>query len=126
MALSLLMFGSMAVGALSNTVNDSFANVEEACKALNESKEKLQQMTDNWQKTIGTEIDADLKLKNFHQDLIAQGQMTVAAAAGLKETFKLKRNAEIFSFALTIFLITLTLLFKYFKIFPRIWNYFYN
>jgi hypothetical protein len=120
----LLMIGSMAVGALSNTVNDSFANVEETCKALNDAKEKLKKMTDQWQSTIGTEMDADLKLKNFHQDLIAQGQMTVATSAGLKESFRLKRNTEMISFAITIFLITLTLLFKYFNIFPRIWNYF--
>jgi hypothetical protein len=126
MAEAILMFGGMIAGGLVNTVNDSFANVEDTCRALNDAQQKLSDMTNKWKNILTTEAKASAQLESFHESITTQGQMIAATSVGLKETFRQKKEASILGFSIAIFIMTLSLLFKYFNVFPNIWNYIVN
>ena len=126
MAEAILMIGGMVAGGLVNTLNDSFANVEDTCKALSSAKEELSNMTNNWKKILTTEAKATAQLESFHESITTQGQMIAATSIGLKETFKQKKEASILGFSVAIFIMILSLLFKYFNVIPNIWNLIVN
>ena len=126
MALAALMMGGMVAGALVNTLNDSFANVEDTCKAVNNAKDKLSTMTSQWKNILNSETKASLQLESFHEAITSQGQMIAAASVGLKETFKQKKQAYLLGFSVTIFIMIFVLLLKYFNVIPNIWNYIFN
>ena len=119
-----LMIGGMFAGAAVNTLNDSFANVEDTCKQVTEAQTKLDDMKTKWQSIMSDEAKAEVKLKAWQDAIQTQGEAIANASVGLRETFKVKKESAILGFSVFIFITILSLLLKYFKVFHNIWDFF--
>ena len=118
----ILMIGGMIAGAATNTLNNSFAGVEDACSALDEANEQLSQMEDSWNSIIEDADNVELGFQNFIDAQVNHGQAVAGTTEILKNQFKVTTTANIIGFCVALFSVILGLLFKYFRIFPRIWN----
>ena len=111
-----LMIGGMIAGAVTSSVNDSFANVESTCKSLETAKKHLASMTAEWKSTIATEKAADEKLNNFKESLIEQAQMISGTSKQMKQAYNDKKKADLIGFAVTFFLLIIILVIKRLKL----------
>ena len=118
----ILMMGGMVAGAATNTLNNSFGGVEDACSALDEANKQLSQMEDTWNSIIQSEEEVELGFRNFIDAQVNHGQAIAGTTEILKNQFKVTTTANIIGFCVALFCVILGLLFKYFRIFPRIWN----
>lgn len=121
--LGIFMMIGMFAGAASSTINDSYSNVIDTCQALNNIESKQKELDKFWTTTTSDVMGDVSTLKNFTDGLQNHAVQTGIATIMLKETFKSKKNAQIIGLSVFTFILILGLLFKYFKIFPNIWNY---
>ena len=119
-----LMIAGMFAGAAVNTVNDSFANVEDTCRQVTEAQTKLDDMKSNWNSIMSQVGDAEAQLGAWQNAIETQGEAIANASIGLRETFKQKKESAILGFSVFLFITILSLLLKYFKVFHNIWDFF--
>ena len=117
-----MMIGMIA-GSVSSTVNDSYSNVIDTCQALNNIEDKQKDLDKFWNgvtSKINLETDT---LKQFTNGLQNHAVQTGIATVMLKETFKKKKQSQLIGLSVFTFILVLSLLFKYFNVFPNIWNF---
>tara|TARA_B100001093_G_C26051757_1_gene686622 strand:- start:29 stop:415 length:387 start_codon:yes stop_codon:yes gene_type:complete len=118
----ILMMGGMVAGAVTNTLNNSFAGVEDACSALDQANKHLSQMEDSWSGILESQEEIAENFQMFIDAQVDHGQAMAGTTEILKNQFKVTTTANIIGFCVALFSVILGLLFKYFRIFPRIWN----
>ena len=116
----------MFAGAAVNTLNDSFANVEDTCKQVTEAQNRLDKMQGKWNLIINDVSKAETQLEQWQNEIETQGEAIANASIGLRETFKQKKESAILGFSVFIFITILSLLLKYFKVFHNIWDFLQN
>jgi septal ring factor EnvC (AmiA/AmiB activator) len=119
-----LMVAGMVAGAAVNTLNDSFANVEDTCRQVTQANDKLTEMQDKWKSIFNDIGSAEAQLKAWQDAIETQGEAIANASIGLRETFKQKKESAILGFSVFLFITILSLLLKYFKVFHNIWDFF--
>jgi hypothetical protein len=116
------MMASMVVGAATTGLNNSFGNVEASCVAKNKAKEHFNEMKTKMEKITFEEEKLQDKITDFNTNLKQLAQLNAAGTAAIKATYKEKKMYMIVGFSVTIFLMILLLLLKYFDIPQRLWN----
>jgi hypothetical protein len=117
-----MMIGMIA-GSVSSTVNDSYSNVIDTCQALNNIEDKQKNLDAFWKDTTG-KVNLDTNaLNEFTNGLQNHAVQTGIATVMLKETFKKKKESQLIGLSVFTFILVLSLLFKYFNVFPNIWNF---
>lgn len=118
-----MMMIGMIAGGVSSTVNDSFSNVIDACQAKKNAQEKLDDLNKFWKSNLENFSADDAKLNEFKNGLQNSAVQTGILTVMLKKTFQKKKEAQIIGLSVFTFILILTLLLKYFKVIPNIWNY---
>lgn len=117
-----MMIGMIA-GSVSSTVNDSYSNVIDTCQALNNIEDKQKDLDKFWT-GVTSKINLDTNaLNEFTNGLQNHAVQTGIATVMLKETFKKKKQSQLIGLSVFTFILVLSLLFKYFNVFPNIWNF---
>ena len=70
-----LMIAGMVAGATVNTLNDSFANVEDTCRQVTKANDKLTKMQDKWQSIFNNIGSAEAQLENWQGQIETQGEV---------------------------------------------------
>lgn len=111
-----MMIGMFA-GAVSSTISDSFSNVEDACTARNNAKKQLDKFNDFTKKTLADTSKLELDIKTFDNHIQNINATTGVQTIVLKEAFKKKKMATLLGLSVFTFILVLSLLLKYFKVF---------
>jgi hypothetical protein len=117
-----MMIGMIA-GSVSSTINDSYSNVIDTCQALNNIEDKQKDLDKFWA-GVTSKINFNTNaLNEFTNGLQNHAVQTGIATVMLKETFKIKKQSQLIGLSVFTFILVLSLLFKYFNVFPNIWNF---
>lgn len=124
------MMGSMVIsalaGAASTGLNNSFGNVESACKAKKDAQDNLDKMKAKWDTLFAGEEALKDKIDNYKTDITEQARLTIAATRALKATYQETKKWKIIGLCVSIFMMIFFLLLKYFKIYERVWDLIMN
>lgn len=120
------MMAGMIAGGISQSIDDSYANVVDTCNALNNANEQLDKLKADWQHVFLKEAQAEVNLKNFMQGLENQVSQIGVTTLMMKETFKQKKLSVLIALSVSTFVIVLFLLLKYFKVFDKMWDFVMN
>ena len=126
MFFSAAMMAGMIAGGISQSIDDSYANVVDTCNALNNANEQLDKLKADWQHVFLKEAQAEVNLKNFMQGLENQVSQIGVTTLMMKETFKQKKLSVLIALSVSTFVIVLFLLLKYFKVFDKMWDFVMN
>jgi uncharacterized protein YpuA (DUF1002 family) len=63
------MMAGMIAGGVSQSIDDSYANVVDTCNAINNANEQLDKLKNDWQKVFTEETKAEESLEYFMQGL---------------------------------------------------------
>ena len=124
--LSMAMLFGMGAGIFTNTLVDTTKDISTTCNDLNDAKSKFTQVQNDYNKLIR---EGD-KIKDY----IGQYQLSLAQhkaqmqtlTKSAKKAFQLKRTSQIISFSVFIWVLIMTLLFKYFKIWDLVLSIFFG
>ena len=115
-----LIAGAFQAGQQATELNNNCSDLEDATTKYNTTKEK-------WGNLVSDiEIDFDRisnKQISFAKKMNSEYQLYSEKLTAYKETFKKQQWEKEILFAIFIFCIIITLLFKYFKVFPTLWAY---
>lgn len=119
-----MLFG-MGAGIFTNTFVDTTKDISTTCNDLNDAKDKFKQVQADYDKLI-TEGDKIKDNIGQYQLSLAQhkAQMQILTKSA-KKAFQLKRTSQIISFSVFIWVLIMTLLFKYFKIWDLVLSIFF-
>jgi predicted PurR-regulated permease PerM len=120
------MMAGMIAGGISQSIDDSYANVVDTCNALNNANEQLDKLKTDWQKVFSKEEKETVNLENFMQGLENQVSQIGVTTLMMKETFKQKKLSVLIALSISTFVIVLFLLLKYFKVFDKMWDFVMN
>lgn len=120
------MMAGMIAGGVSQSIDDSYANVVDTCNALNNANEQLDKLKTDWQKVFSKEEKETVNLENFMQGLENQVSQIGVTTLMMKETFKQKKLSVLIALSVSTFVIVLFLLLKYFKVFDKMWDFVMN
>lgn len=120
------MIAGMIAGGISQSIDDSYANVVDTCNALNNANEQLDKLKNDWQKVFTEETKAEESLEYFMQGLENQVSQIGVTTLMMKETFKQKKLSVLIALSVSTFVIVLFLLLKYFKVFDKMWDFVMN
>jgi len=123
---SAAMMAGMIAGGISQSIDDSYANVVDTCNALNNANEQLEKLKNDWQKVFSEEAKAEESLEYFMQGLENQVSQIGVTTLMMKETFKQKKLSVLIALSVSTFVIVLFLLLKYFKVFDKMWDFVMN
>ena len=115
-----LIAGAFQAGQQATELNNNCSDLEDATTKYNTTKEK-------WGNLVSDiEIDFDTissEQISFAKKMNSEYQLYSEKLTAYKETFKKQQWEKEILFAIFIFCIIITLLFKYFKVFPTLWAY---
>jgi hypothetical protein len=120
------MMAGMIAGGVSQSIDDSYANVVDTCNAINNANEQLDKLKNDWQKVFTEETKAEESLEYFMQGLENQVSQIGVTTLMMKETFKQKKLSVLIALSVSTFVIVLFLLLKYFKVFDKMWDFVMN
>lgn len=120
------MMAGMIAGGVSQSIDDSYANVVDTCNAINNANEQLNKLKNDWQKVFTEETKAEESLEYFMQGLENQVSQIGVTTLMMKETFKQKKLSVLIALSVSTFVIVLFLLLKYFKVFDKMWDFVMN
>lgn len=120
------MIAGVIAGGISQSIDDSYANVVDTCNALNNANEQLDKLKNDWQKVFTEETKAEESLEYFMQGLENQVSQIGVTTLMMKETFKQKKLSVLIALSVSTFVIVLFLLLKYFKVFDKMWDFVMN
>lgn len=120
-----MMIGTVA-GGLVKTVNGSLGDVEDTCKAIKAAEKNQELLDQNWGKIFSAEYKIQDKIEEFNNNLASHGVILASLSKVQNQQQHKKLVSTLISCSIVLFSLILGLLFKYFRIFPRIWNYIVN
>lgn len=120
-----MMIGGFA-SSMIKTINSSLGDVEDTCKAIQVAAENQEKLTQKWGNIFSQETQIQNQIKEFNDDM-ASHSVILASLSKVQNQQQHKNLVNTFiSCSIVLFCLILGLLFKYFKIIPRIWNYIVN
>lgn len=124
------MMGSMVIsaiaGAATTGLNNSFGNVESACKAKKDAQENFDKMKKKWDGIVIGQDNLEENINIYKNDITEQARLTAAATLALKATYQETKKWKVIGLCVSIFMMIFFLLLKYFKVYERIWDLIMN
>ena len=115
-----IIAGGIQAGQQAGQLNDACSDLEDATNKYNATKDEWGNLVSdielNFQKMLSRDADFATQLNNEYQ--LYSEKLTA-----YKNVFKQQQWEKDILFAIFIFCIIITLLFKYFKVFPTLWAY---
>lgn len=123
MALAAAMMIGTVAGGLVKTVNGSLGDVEDTCKAIKVAEENQDALNKKWGKIFTNELNIQHQIEEFNNNLASHGVILASLSKVQNQQQQKKLVSTLISCSIVLFSLILGLLFKYFRIFPMIWNY---
>jgi len=115
-----MIFGPIAAGGVqagfdADNIKNACNSLDQARKNLQQTKDEISKFTKDFQKLQVDQVGLTEKLRQNFADYSSKLKI-------YKDLFRQQQNSKDIVFAIFIFCLILTLLFKYFKIIPSIYN----
>jgi len=115
-----MIFGPIAAGGVqagfdADNIKNACNSLDQARKNLQQTKDEISKFTKDFQKLQVNQAGLTAKLRHNFADYSSKLKI-------YKDLFRQQQNSKDIMFATFIFCLVLTLLFKYFKIIPSIYN----
>ena len=123
MAMAALMMIGIVAGGIVKSVNGSLGDVEDTCKAIKAAEKNQDALDKKWGKIFTDESEIQHKIEEFNNNLASHGVILASLSKVQNQQQHKKLVSTLISCSIVLFSLILALLFKYFRIFPRIWNY---
>ena len=124
MPIGTILFGSMIAGGIGSAFNsNSAAAIKNACDSWYTTEQQYKKTLQDWQDVIKNESLLIYQAKKIGQDLVLSSVTYKNSLNNLKDKYKQQETSYIIGLAIFIFIVLLSLLFKYFNVIPSIWNY---
>ncbi len=120
------MFTAMAVGITVNTAFDTGSDVSNSCDDLNKAKDAFNDVKKKYEALIKDAFATQINIDNYKISLATHRDTMKSLTKTAKKAFQVKRTAQIISFSVFIWVLVMTLLFKYFKIFDLVLGIFFG
>lgn len=125
-AIGYIMFGGAILGGATQGVLDAYKGISDACNNLDQATNDYQSTKEAWKSVFQDGITNETDVTTLNQNLNTEYANYKTALKAQVDSFKKKQFIINIFNGLFIFVIILTLLFKYFKIYDKIWNLFTN
>ena len=116
------MIGIFA-GGMIKSINGSLGDVEDTCKAIKAAKKNQALLDQRWGKIFTKELNIQHDIEEFNNNLASHGVILASLSKVQNQQQQKKLVSTLISCSIVLFSLILALLFKYFRIFPMIWNY---
>ncbi len=124
MPLGTILFGSMVAGGVASAFNSNSASaIRTSCDNWDQYEQQYKETLNGWNTVINKEYQNITAARNLGISLSFQAIQYKNALNNLKDKYKQQETSYIIGLAIFIFVVILSLLFKYFNVIPSIWNY---
>lgn len=124
MPIGALLFGSMIAGGIGSAFNSNSAGaIKNACDNWSKAEEQYKKTLQDWQDVIKDQSLLIFQAKQIGKDLVLSSITYKNSLNNLKDKYKQQETSYIIGLAIFIFVVLISLLFKYFNVIPLIWNY---
>lgn len=121
------LFALMVAGGVTSAlINNSSGEIENSCKNYNDAIKNYQEETKKWTGRVqqaGRDIQ---KIKDANSTLASNISDYKIQLNYLRNHFRQKFNINLIGLSIFVFIMILSLLIKYFKVIPNIWNFIVN
>ena len=124
--LSMAMLFGMGAGIFTNTLVDTTKDISTTCNDLNDAKSKFTQVQNDYNKLIREGDKIEDYIGQYQLSLAQHKAQMQTLTKSAKKAFQLKRTSQIISFSVFIWVLIMTLLFKYFKIWDLVLSIFFG
>jgi len=125
--LGTFMLISMFVGGVGGAIkNNTSGQINKACSDWSSSQEIYNKTTKDWTDILNKQNIAKDEMQSIGEGLRNMYVNNVAAKKQLVDVFKLQEFITIVILCIFIFVMILMYLLKYFGIYSKIWNIFFN
>lgn len=124
MPLGAILFGSMVAGGVASAFSSNSASaISTACDNWDQYEKQYKETLSNWNDIIKGEYTNKTAARDLGISLSLQAIKYKNALSNLKDKYKQQETSYIIGLAIFIFVVLISLLFKYFNVIPSIWNY---
>ena len=124
MPLGTILFGSMVAGGVASAFSSNSAGaINTACNNWDKYEAQYKKTLNNWNNIIKNEFQNSYDARQLGISLALQTIEYKNALSNLKDKYKHQETSYIIGLGIFIFVVLLSLLFKYFNVIPSIWNY---
>ena len=116
----------VAGGVTSALINNSSGEIENSCKNYNDAIKNFQQETKQWTGLVQRANKDAQKVKDANGTLASNISDYKIQLNYLRDHFRKKFNINLIGLSIFVFIMMLSLLLKYFKVIPNIWNFIVN
>lgn len=120
------MLGAMALGIATNTAVDTGRDIVNSCNDLNKAKDAFNDVKKKYTALINDALSTQTNIDNYKISLATHRDTMKSLTKTAKKAFQVKRTAQIVSFSVFIWVLVMSLLFKYFKIFDLVLSIFFG
>ena len=120
-----MLFG-MGAGIFTNTLVDTTRDLSTTCNDLNDAKEQFKKVQQHYNNLIQKGDEIQDNIRQYQLSLAQHKAQMQILTKSAKKAFQLKRTSQIISFSVFIWVLIMTLLFKYFKIWNLVLSIFFG
>ena len=124
MPLGTILFGSMIAGGVASAFNSNSASaISDACDNWDQYEKQYKKTLNDWNTIIKNEYVNISGARDLGISLSLQAIKYKSSLNNLKDKYKQQETSYIVGLGIFIFIVLLSLLFKYFNVITSIWNY---
>ena len=119
-----IMLGGMAAGLAGQAALDSTKNVTDTCNQIASAKALQSKTESQYEKLLQKGAKTEAEIINYTNAVGNQKNVYETMTNASKEFAKIDRNSKIIGLCIFLFVLIISLLFKYFNVFGLIWGLF--